>query len=172
MRKISYLRAKLKGTRVRKLSNIFGISLTYSYLCIVIGMKRVFKWIGIVLLSPILLFIILAALLYLPPVQNWVAQKVASYASEQTGMEITVEHVDIDFPLDLGIDGIRVIKPRSSIEKDTIADIRRAVADVQFWPLLKGMIVLDALELHDAKLNTLDFIDDMRLQGTIGNLSF
>ena len=135
-------------------------------------MKRVFKWIGIVLLSPILLFIILAALLYLPPVQNWVAQKVASYASEQTGMEITVEHVDIDFPLDLGIDGIRVIKPRSSIEKDTIADIRRAVADVQFWPLLKGMIVLDALELHDAKLNTLDFIDDMRLQGTIGNLSF
>lgn len=139
-------------------------------------MKKFFKWVGIVLLSPILLFIILAALLYLPPVQNWVAQKVATYASEKTGMEITVEHVDLDFPLDLGIDGMRVIKPapegEGNLSPDTIADIRRVVADVQFWPLLKGMIVLDALQLHDAKLNTLDFIDDMRLQGTIGNLSF
>ena len=133
-------------------------------------MRKTFKWIGIVLLSPILLFLILAVLLYLPPIQNWVVQRVASYASEKTGMEITVEHVNIGFPLDLEIDGVKVIAPRTSNESDTIADIRKAVADVQFWPLLKGKIVLDALELHDAKLNTLDFIDDMRLQGTIGLL--
>ena len=129
-------------------------------------MKKVFKWIAIVLLSPILLFLILAALLYVPPIQNWVAQKVVAWASEKTGMEISVEHVDIDFPLNLGIDGMRVIQGT-----DTIADIRRTVADVKLWPLLNGDIVVEGLELSDAKINTIDFIDDLRLQGTIGTLS-
>ena len=148
-------------------------------------MKKVFKWIGIVLLSPVVLFIILAALIYVPPIQNWVVQQVTAYASEASGMNIRVEHVDMDFPLDLGIDGILITKPRlepqssdQSLQpsdlslQDTIADIRRAVADVRLWPLLDGVVVLNALELHDAKLNTIDFIGDFRLLGTIGSLSF
>ncbi|MCR4602306.1 MAG: translocation/assembly module TamB domain-containing protein [Prevotella sp.] len=129
-------------------------------------MKKAFKWIGIVLLSPLLLFIILAVLLYVPPIQNWVVQRLVSYASEETGMEITIAHVDIDFPLDLGIDGLRIVQGA-----DTIADVERAVADVQFWPLLKGNVVLDGLELRQAKVNTLDFVGDMRLQGVIGELT-
>lgn len=130
-------------------------------------MKKALKWTGIVLLCPVLLILILAALLYVPPIQNWVAQRVAAYASEATGMEITVEHVDLDFPLDLGVDGVRIVN-----QGDTIADIRRAVVDVQLWPLLKDKVVIDALELNDAKVNTTDFIGDMRLQGTIGQLTF
>ena len=129
-------------------------------------MKKVFKWIGIVLLSPILLFVILAALLYLPPVQNWMVKRVAAYASQQTGMQITVDHVDIDFPLNLGIDGMRVVQGT-----DTIADIQRTVADVKLWPLLNGDIVVEGVELSNAKINTIDFIDDLRLRGTIGSLS-
>ena len=130
-------------------------------------MKKAFKWIGIVLLSPILLFIILTVLLYVPPIQNWVAQKVASYASEQTGMQITVGHVDLDFPLDLGIDNVRIIK-----DTDTIADIERAVVDVELWPLFSSKVVLKQLELSKAKLNTIDFIDDIRFKGTLGRLAF
>ena len=125
-------------------------------------MKRLFKWIAIVLLSPVLLFLILAALLYVPPIQNWVAQRVAAYASEQTGMQITLGHVNMSFPLDLELEDVHV---------GEMAHIRRLVADVQFWPLTDGKVVLDALELHDARLNTLDMIDDLRLQGTIGLLS-
>ena len=54
-------------------------------------MRKWLKWIGIAVLTPVLLFIILAALLYVPPIQNWVAQKVVSIASEKTGMEMTSE---------------------------------------------------------------------------------
>ena len=64
-------------------------------------MKKVFWWILGILLSPILLFVILTILLYLPPIQNWAVDKVAAYASEQTGMEITVDNVRLSFPLDL-----------------------------------------------------------------------
>ena len=129
--------------------------------------KKLLKWMGIVLLSPVVLLLILAALLYVPPIQNWVARQVAAYASEQTGMEITVDHVDLCFPLDLGVRGLRVV----SSTGDTIADVGRAVADVQLWPLMKGEVVLDALELHAVRLNTLDLIGDMRLQGTLGELT-
>ena len=52
-----------------------------------------------ILLSPVLLFVLLTILIYLPPVQNWLVDKVAAYASEETGMEITVDHVDLSFPL-------------------------------------------------------------------------
>ena len=129
--------------------------------------KKTFKWILIVLLSPVVLFLVLTALLYVPFIQNWVAQQVVSYASKQTGYEITVEHVDLDFPLDLGVDGIRIATPTDTV----IADIQRAVVDVKLWPLLKGNVVLDALELRGAKLNTMDMIGDMRLEGEIGCLT-
>ena len=50
-------------------------------------MKKVIKWIGIAVLIPILLCLLLAVLIYLPPVQNWAVKKVAAIASEKTGME-------------------------------------------------------------------------------------
>ena len=129
-------------------------------------MKKVFKWIGIVLLSPVVLFVVLVALLYVPPIQNWVAQQVVSIASKKTGMDISLERVDLSFPLDLQVDGVRIVK-----ETDTIANIRRTIVDVKLWPLFSGDIVLNELRLDDAHINTLDFIGDLRMQGFIGNLS-
>ena len=59
-------------------------------------MMRALKWLGIAVLIPILLFALLAVLLYLPPVQNWAVKRVAAIASEKTGMEISVEHVNLE----------------------------------------------------------------------------
>ena len=129
--------------------------------------KKVFKWVGIILLSPIVLFVILTVLLYIPPIQNWAVKQVAAYASEKTGMKISVEHVDIGFPLDIGADGVLVIQ-----DGDTIADIRRLVADVKFWPLLSSKVELSKVELNHAKIHTRDFIEDMRIKGSFDQLAF
>ena len=129
--------------------------------------KKVFKWVGIILLSPIVLFVILTVLLYIPPIQNWAVKQVAAYASEKTGMQISVEHVDIGFPLDIGADGVLVIQ-----DGDTIADIRRLVADVKFWPLLSSKVELGKVELNHAKIHTRDFIEDMRIKGSFEQLAF
>ena len=135
-------------------------------------MKKALKWIGIAVLTPILLFIILAVLIYLPPIQNWAVKKVAAIASEKTGMEITVEHVNLEFPLDLGIEGFRAIKQNDSLPqiKDTIADVRKLVADVRLLPLLKKRVVIDELSLHEAKINTNGFISDLRIKGELEEL--
>ena len=135
-------------------------------------MKKALKWIGIAVLTPILLFIILAVLIYLPPIQNWAVKKVAAIASEKTGMEITVEYVNLEFPLDLGIEGFRAIKQNDSLPqiKDTIADVRKLVADVRLLPLLKKRVLIDELSLHEAKINTNGFISDLRIKGELEEL--
>jgi UPF0716 family protein affecting phage T7 exclusion len=99
-------------------------------------MKKVIKWIGIAVLIPILLCLLLAVLIYLPPVQNWAVKKVAAIASEKTGMEITVGHVSLAFPLDLQLDDFKAIKQNDSLPqvRDTIADVHRLVADVKLLP--------------------------------------
>ena len=135
-------------------------------------MKKILKWIGIAVLTPILLFIILAALLYLPPVQNWAVQKVTAIASDKTGMEISVGHVNLEWPFDLGIDDFRILHDNDSLPgvRDTIADIRKLVADIQLWPLLEKRVVIDELSLHQAKINTNGFISDLRVKGEFERL--
>ena len=135
-------------------------------------MKKTLKWIGIAVLTPILLFIILTALLYLPPIQNWAVKKVAAVASEKTGMEITVEHVSLDFPLDLALEGFRALHPNDSLPNitDTIADVNKLVVDVRLLPLLKKRVVINELSLHEAKINTNGFISDLRIKGELDEL--
>ena len=128
-------------------------------------MKKALKWLGIAAFTPILLFVTLAALLYVPPVQNWAADKVAAIASEKTGMDITVGTVRLEWPLDLGIDDFRAIH-----DGDTLADVGHLSVDVQLRPLFNKRVVINELSVSDAKLNTNGFISDLRVKGHIGEL--
>ena len=132
-------------------------------------MKRVLKWMGIAVLTPILLFVLLTILLYIPPIQNWAAKKVAAYASEETGMEITVGRVALKFPLDLSVTDFRMIKANDSIPgvRDTIADVGELVVDVQLLPLFKKKVEIDALEFNRLKVNTDGLIPEARVKGRL-----
>ena len=138
-------------------------------------MKKVFWWILGILLSPVLLFIILTILLYLPPVQRWAVDKATAVASEETGMLITLDHVRLSFPLDLSLGQLRVLHPTDSTlhtslssPLDTIADVERLVVDVRLLPLLTGKVVVNELEILNTKLNTNGFIDAARIKGRFG----
>ena len=135
-------------------------------------MKKVLKWVGIGVSVPVALVLLPALLLYLPPVQQWAAKKVCSYASEKTGMQISVGRVSIDFPLDIGLDDVKVIRPAASLSShpDTIADIGHVSADVAFWPLLKGRVDIDNLHLERSKVDTDGLIASTRINGHIDNL--
>ena len=128
-------------------------------------MKKLFWWILIILLSPVLLFVVLTVLLYLPPVQNWAVDKVTAIASEKTGMDISVGHVDLSFPLDLSIDEFRVLQ-----KPDTLADVERMVVDVQLWPLLDSKVVINELEVTNTHLNTLDLVAAAKVKGRFSRL--
>ena len=137
-------------------------------------MKKVFWWILGILLSPVLLFAMLTVLLYLPPVQNWAVDKVASVASEKLGMQISVGHVDLSFPLDLEIDRFLVAQPSAdslATSPDTIADVERMVVDVQLLPLLDSRVVINQLEVTRTRLNTSNLVDAAQVRGDVGRLS-
>uniref|UniRef100_UPI003FF10967 hypothetical protein n=1 Tax=Prevotella sp. TaxID=59823 RepID=UPI003FF10967 len=94
--------------------------------------KKYMKWGVAILLTPVLLIVLLAVMLYIPPIQNWAVKQVVSYASEQTGMDISVKRVNLVFPLNLGVEGLRIMQPNDSLpqQNDTIADARKLTVDV------------------------------------------
>ena len=128
-------------------------------------MKKALWWILGILLSPILLFVILTVLLYLPPVQNWAVGKVAAVASEKTGMDISVGYVKLAFPLDLSIDDFKIIH-----QPDTIADVEQMTVDVQLLPLFKKQVVINELEVNNTKLNTNGFVEAAKVKGNFKRL--
>ena len=129
-------------------------------------MKKRLKYIVVAAVITVIAIMALPLLVYVPPIQNWLVQQVTEIASEKTGYDITIEHVDLSFPLDLGVDGVTV-----SQQGDTIADIRRAVVGVGIMPLLNGDIAVDKLELQEAHINTLDIIPDVQVKGGLGLFS-
>lgn len=135
--------------------------------------KKALKYAGMVAVTPLLLFIILAVLLYLPPVQNWMVGKVADYASEKLGMEIKVGKVRLAFPLDLSVyDFLAMKKDSTSLQAaDTIVSIGHLLADVRLLPLIKHQqIVIDAFEINQCVFNTDDMIPEAKVEGRISKL--
>lgn len=136
-------------------------------------MKKALLWGGAILGVPVALSALLAILLYIPPVQQWMLQKATYYASQKTGMEISIGRVRLAFPLDLSMEDVIIIQPNDSLPqaKDTVASARRMVADVQLMPLLHKKVEVDELTFEGLKLNTVNLIAAAKVQGTIGKLN-
>ena len=128
-------------------------------------MKKNIRRLGIIIASPFILFVLICVLVYLPPIQNFLVRTATRYASEATGMQISIGRISLGFPLDLVVHRTLVVN-----QGDTIADAGRLTAKVQLLPLLKKQIELDGLELADARVNTAGLIGGMKLEGEIGNL--
>ena len=123
-------------------------------------MKKYLKWGGIAILIPISLFIILSVLLYLPPIQNFVVNKVTQSASEVTGMNIQIKRVSLSFPINLVVHETTVVN-----QQDTVLDVHRLEVKVQLWPLIRQKVEIDGLELLEAKVNTGQLIEGVSVKG-------
>ena len=119
-----------------------------------------------------MMFFIVAVLLYIPPVQNWIVRQVVSSASEKTGFDIAVDNVRLAFPLDLSVNGVSVLQPIDSLsnKKDTIASVRNIIVDVRLLPLFRSQVEIDRLSLSDVILNTAGLVERARIRGTLGSL--
>ena len=132
---------------------------------------RVLLW---VILTPIALFIVLMVLLYVPPVQNYLRRTATSIASESLGMDLTVDRIDLRFPLDLLVRGVTVALPADSTETglpDTLLTLRSLDVRVQLLPLTRGEVELDELSLKEATLNSSNLIDGMLIRGSLGSFT-
>ncbi|MCM1337813.1 MAG: translocation/assembly module TamB [Candidatus Amulumruptor caecigallinarius] len=104
--------------------------------------RRIFKaiaWIvGIIIGLPL----VVAVLLYVPPVQRAVVNLACSMVSKSTGMEISVGSIHLKFPLRLDVERVKVLYAGG----DTMALAGRADVQVALKPLLKGEIALSGFD--------------------------
>ena len=125
-------------------------------------MKKYLRWTGIAIASPFILFILLCILIYIPPIQNFLVNTATRYASEATGMQISIGRISLSFPLDLVVNNTVIID-----KQDTILNAKKLTAKIQLTPLLRKKIELDGLELSKASVNTANLIEGMTLKGNL-----
>ena len=127
------------------------------------------KWIKRVcwvLLTPILLFVILMILLYVPPVQNFLRQEAEIYASKATGMQISIHRIDLRFPLNLLVRGVEVVQV-----PDTLLSLESLNVRVQALPLFRGKVEVEDILLQQVAVNSADLIKGMRIKGVLGRFN-
>ncbi|MFR8838035.1 translocation/assembly module TamB domain-containing protein [Bacteroides nordii] len=127
-------------------------------------MKRKWiKWVSWILLTPILLFVVLMILLYVPPVQNFLRKQATAYASQVTGMQINVGRIDLRFPLNLLVRDVEVIQT-----PDTLLTLASLNVHVQAMPLFKGKIEVDDITIQRVAVNSANLIEGMQIRGVLG----
>ena len=125
--------------------------------------KKTVRFAGIMIATPVVLFFMLAILLYVPPVQQWVKGIACRSLSEATHTETHIEQVRLYFPLDLNLHGILMKQ-----ESDTLLYARTFRLGVRVLPLFRGCLSLDEISLLGARLDTRHLLDDIRLKGKLG----
>ena len=127
---------------------------------------KILRWLGVILLTPLALFLVAAILLYIPPVQNFVVHRVASSLSRSMGMDISIQEVRLAFPLDLAVHEVRAVE-----KGDTLLEARSLYLSVPLRPLFSGQADIDGFALSQLKLNTKSYISDTYIKGTAEELT-
>ena len=129
-------------------------------------MRRFLKWALWIVAVPLALVALLIVLFYLPPVQDFAVRKLSAYASEQTGMEISVGRLRITPLLDIAIDDLLV----GDGEGDTLVAARQALVDLDLSDILNRRICLERVTLDDAVVNTKEMIASTVVRGNLSHI--
>ena len=123
-------------------------------------MKRALKYIFRTLLALVLLVVMLAASLYLPPVQRWAVNRLTAYIEKETGLEVSIGSVHLAFPLDLSLGQVRIAKPPTDL-----INVEHALVDLDLTRLLTLHVGVEAIELSAGNIHTTDLIESLAMDG-------
>ena len=70
--------------------------------------QRIFRVLLHVLFWPLLLIILVAVAIYIPPVQNLIRNKAITFLKEKTGTEVRLGHFALRFPIGVSLEGLYV----------------------------------------------------------------
>ena len=109
-------------------------------------LRKIGKIILWVLISAVVLVIAAAVALYIPAVQNFAKDIAIREVSKSTGMNISLDRLRLNFPLNVALEGVTVIEATG----DTMVTASSIAVDVKFLPLLKGEIDVASANLRHA----------------------
>ena len=110
------------------------------------------------------------ALLYAPPVQDFLRRKAVAWAAETTGLQVAVEHIGLRFPLKLRMQGASVLDSTGTEGiTDTLLYVRSLDVAIQARPLLRGRVEVDGIGLNNVRVNSAELLEGMRVEGRLGH---
>lgn len=125
---------------------------------------RVMRVLTTLLLCPIILLWAIIILLYAPPVQKYVVEKVCDIAGEASGLEIEIGAFHLTFPLSVSVDDFKVSK-----QENKLLEGQQIEVDIQILPLLRGEIEVNYISIDQTKVNSHDLIEGVGIDGKIGH---
>jgi translocation and assembly module TamB len=108
---------------------------------------RILKIFGWIFFSIILLLIVAALLIQLPPIQNKLTQKAVSFLEKKIGTDVSLDHISISFPKTIVLEGLYF----EDQKKDTLLYAGRFAVDTDLWGLLNREIELNQISLRNTK---------------------
>ncbi len=129
-------------------------------------MRIIFKYILYTILAIVLFLLLLPTILYIPAVQQGMADYATQAASEQLGMQIDLEKVRIRFPLDIELTKALVVKA----DGDTMLQCNSLVLDLNFRKIFRKEIIIDQLTFERTKFHYVDSAETFNLKVNVEEL--
>lgn len=126
---------------------------------------RLFVAVAWVVACPLIVFVLCAILVYLPPIQRWAVDRAGEWLSEEMAMTVRVRDVRLTPFLHLSLGGMLACQEGDTVVAADCLDVR-----VRFWPLFRGNVEVDAVQIDDASIDTRQLIEAARVKGRLGRL--
>ncbi len=130
--------------------------------------RRIGQYLGRALGIFVLLFLVLAFVIQLSPVQRWGIEKTTQFLSKELHTKVGIGDFRLDFFDEISIGNVYLGNQNAA--NDTLLNVGRLRLDVNYLDLAWGIIQLDAVKLEDVKMrlrremgqynNNLQFIVD------------
>lgn len=123
--------------------------------------RRVLRFMARMILSFVLLFVLLAAIIQTKPVQNWIIDKTTAYLSSELQTTVKIDNFKLDFFDEISISNLYV--SNKGLPQDTLMNVGTLRVDISYPYLLFGIVQLDAIRLENTTV---------RLKREIGQRKF
>lgn len=103
-------------------------------------------WVAAIL---VLLFIVIAALIQIPAIQNKIVNFATTFVSNKTHTRVEIKNIGISFPKSVVIEGLFL----EDIQKDTLLYAGSAKINIALYDLLSSQINISSFALENATIN-------------------
>ena len=97
----------------------------------------------------VLLFLIIAALIQIPAIQNKIVHFAATYISNKTHTRVEIKNISISFPKSVEIEGLFL----EDTQKDTLLFADKAKINIALYDLISSKIAISTFALENANIN-------------------
>ncbi|HZK61084.1 MAG TPA: hypothetical protein VFC41_03345, partial [Anaerovoracaceae bacterium] len=111
--------------------------------------KKTLKAILWVALFLVLLFVIIAALIQIPAIQNKIVHFATTFISNKTHTRIEIKNISISFPKSVDIEGLFL----EDTQKDTLLFAGKAKINIALYDLISIKIAISTFALENANIN-------------------